>query len=225
VTNRHFVIAVALTVFGWYVDSISKYFSETPIVYVSTTVGAEEDVYLLRNVSINKGVEKLAIQVQCAPISKCLKPVGKDGRFGAIEQVAPFAAASNQSCLQDNESFQAQISLPPAASARVRVNKNSNAKTQLFVTGRYNQTCDGNIMEASVRMETYPSAIALLLENFFLYYVISIILLLVVFVITMLKLMFPIASNPEEDNGDGPHPIAIDLTLHPAPSPDTVRRG
>ncbi len=80
-------------------------------------------------------------------------------------------------------------------------------------------------MEASVRMETYPSAIALLLENFFLYYVISIILLLVVFVITMLKLMFPIASNPEEDNGDGPHPIAIDLTLHPAPSPDTVRRG
>jgi hypothetical protein len=217
------IIAIALTVFGWYIDSISKYFSETPIVYVSNTIGNDEDVYVLKNVSINKGVERLAVQVQCAPISKCLKPAGKDGRFGTIEQIAPFAASSNQSCFQNGESYQAQISLPPAASARIRVNKNSNAKTQLFVTGRYNENCS-NILEASVRMETYPSAIAFLLENFFLYYVSSIIVLLLVFVITVVKLVVPGVSKPGEDNGDDPQHIAIDLTIHPAPTSDAVPR-
>lgn len=210
------IVAVALTVFGWYVDSISRYFSETPIIYVSSKIEDGHDEYLLKNVSINKGVERLAVQVQCSPISECLRPIGTDRKFGVIEQVAPFAASSNQPCYQNEESFQTQISLPPSASARIRVQKTPNTKTQLFVTGHYAQVCE-NKAETTVRVESSPSAIALLMENFFLYYILSIVLLVVVFAITIIKLVAPGAGQPEEDKGDGKYYVAVDLTIHPAP--------
>jgi hypothetical protein len=210
------IVAIALTVFGWYVDSISKYFSETPIIYVTGAAGDDHDEYLLKNVSINKGMEKLAVQVQCSPISKCLKSIGNDGQFGVIEQVAPFAASSNQSCFQNEESYQIQVSLPPSASVRIRVKKTSKARTQLFVTGRYDQAC-GSKAETNVRVELSPSALAILMENFFLYYILSIVLLVVVFAVTIIKLLVPGAGKPEEDKADGKYSVAIDLTVHPAP--------
>jgi hypothetical protein len=210
------IVAVALTVFGWYVDSISKYFSETPIISVSNTAGDNRDEYLLKNVSINKGVEKLAVQVQCSPISRCLKSVGEVGKFGVIEQVAPFAAFSNQSCFQNEESYQAQLSLPPSASVRIRVQKIPNTRTQLFVTGHYVKVCEDK-GETAVRVESSPSAIALLMENFFLYYIVSIVLLIVVFTITIIKLVVPSARKPEGE-GDGKYSVAVDLTIHPTPA-------
>jgi hypothetical protein len=210
------VVAIALTVFGWYIDSISKYFSETPIISVSSTTGDNQDEYLLKNVSINKGVEKLAVQVQCSPISKCLKSIGSDRKFGVIEQVAPFAAFNNQPCFQDEETYQAQLSLPPSASVRIRVQKAPKTRTQLFVTGHYVLSCDTK-GETAVRVESSPSAIALLMENFFLYYILSIVLLIVVFTITIIRLASPSASKPKEDKGDGKYSVAVDLIIHPAP--------
>ena len=117
------IIATALTVFGWYIDSISKYFSDTAVIYIVKTEHDDSDDYLLKNISISKSVGNLALQVQCLDGPHCLKQRSpSDTQHGVVQQVAPFAVG-NQTCFQNEQSYQAQVTLPPSATVRIRVSE------------------------------------------------------------------------------------------------------
>lgn len=215
------VVALALTIFGWYIDSISKYFSETSVVYVTDKRANEQDEYVLKNVSLGRNVERLAVQIQCIAALNCLRGSGTQAAaaYGAIEQIAPFAAASTQSCFQDSGSYQVQVTLPPGASVRLRVAKNAGAKTELFVAGTYADRCDSPSLSNPIRIETYPSGIAFLLQNFVLYYFVSIIILIVLFVATIWKMLGPASAGrgSNESKTSEPKALSVDLTFRRAP--------
>jgi hypothetical protein len=214
------IVAAALTVFGWYIDSISRYFANTPVIYVVKTEQADSDDYVLKNVSINQSVENLGLTVQCLGGAACLRsdsPGPADKHVGVVEQVAPFAMGS-QSCYQDEKSYQAQVTLPPSASVRIHVTKKPQGKSDLFVIGKYATPCDtGPPSIASVRIETYPSAIAFLLQNFVLYYFVSIVVLVIVFLATIAKLAFPGATAAKGEKDDVPRAIVVDLYIRRNP--------
>jgi hypothetical protein len=212
------IVAAALTVFGWYIDSISKYFADTPIIYIVKSDHHDSDDYLLKNISISQTVERLGLQVQCLGGVRCLRQRSpSDTQFGVIQQVAPFAVG-NQTCIQSEQSYQAQITLPPSATVQIRVTKNPGGKTDLFVTGKYGSTCDNNtIRTAAIRIETYPSAIAFLLQNFVLYYFVSIVVLLVVFLATIAKLASSGATSAKGEDEDVPRAIVVDLYIRRNP--------
>jgi hypothetical protein len=206
-------IAIALTIFGWYVDSISKYFTDQAIIYVSPTKTADRDGYLITNVSLSKPIENVRLLIKCVSSPDCLAAMS-DKRFGQVEQIAPFAAAGNQTCFDNEDSYQAEVSLPPGASARIVVKKKSGGKTSLFLVGRSEQPCDQDMKPVQMRVEEYPSAIAFLLQNFILYYFISIVVLILVFVITLWRLTFRATPTPGEDKENVTQAFAIDLTIH-----------
>jgi hypothetical protein len=212
------IVAAALTVFGWYIDSISKYFANTPVIYVVKSEHADSDDYLLKNISISQSVENLGLMVQCIGGLACLRAdSASDRQFGVVEQVAPFAVGS-QSCFQGEKSYQAQVTLPPSATVRIHVTKKPEGKSDLFVTGKYGNMCDGGTLSnAAIRIEIYPSSIAFLLQNFVLYYFISIVVLVVVFLTTIAKLAFPGATAVKGEKDDVPRTIVVDLYIRSNP--------
>jgi hypothetical protein len=211
------IIATALTVFGWYVDSISRYFSDTPVIYVAKAEHDDGDDYLLKNVSISKTIESLAVQVQCLDAPGCLKQRSTtDTQYGVVQQVAPFAGGS-QTCFQNERTYQAQVTLPPSATVRIRVNKKPGGKTDFFMTGKYGSAClSDTISTAAVRVEVSPSAIAFLLQNFVLYYFISIVVLLIVFLATVARLASSGATSAKEGE-NVPRAIVVDLYIRRNP--------
>jgi hypothetical protein len=56
------IVATALTVFGWYVNSISSYFTDETILYVSPSKEKEKDEYLIKNVSLKNIAENVFIR-------------------------------------------------------------------------------------------------------------------------------------------------------------------
>jgi hypothetical protein len=206
------LIAVGLTIFGWYVDSISRYFTDQTIIYVVTKTAVESDEYLIRNVSLNKSVKNASIQIQCVPTPDCLASLS-DSTFGTVEQVAPFAAEGNQACFQNANSYQAEVSLPPGASARIIVHKKSGGKTELFLAGSFERTCQ-DLRPTEIRVEQYPSWIAILLENFILYYFISIVVLILVFLFTLWRLISTPVPDEMEGGEHAAQALTINVTMH-----------
>lgn len=201
------IIAIALTVFGWYINSISNYFNEETIIYLTDgNKTPDTDGYIIKNVSLNKSLENASLQVQCVPYSACLSTVD-------MEQIAPFAMVGNQKCFSDHTTYQAQISLPPGASVRINVRKKAGSRTALYFGGRYKAAC-ADLEPAQVRIEQYPSAISFFLEHFILYYFLSIILLIIVFVITIWRLASPTAGDQTEGGTDVVETLHVHLTIH-----------
>lgn len=205
------IVAVALTIFGWYVNSISNYFSEETIIYLTVSNKTPDtDEYIIKNISLTKNLENASIQINCVPSSECL--LNAD-----MELIAPFAMVGNQKCYGNNTTYQAQISLQPGASIRINAQKKPGTKTAIFFGGRYRKTCNDNDLElAQVRIEQSPSLIAFLLENFILYYFVSIIVLIIVFVLTVRRLTFTTTDEGEKD-------VAQTLNVHLTLNDDTTR--
>jgi hypothetical protein len=202
-----FIIAIALTIFGWYVNVISSYFKEETIIYLTLdNKTPDTDGYIIKNVSLTKNLENASLQVQCVPFSDCLLS-------GAVVLIAPFAMVGNQSCFNNPSTYQAQISLTPGASVRINVQKKNGTKTALYFGGHYETPPCNNLQPAQVRIEQSPSAIAFLLENFTLYYFLSIIFLIIVFVITIWRLTFTSTGDQNEGEKNVPQTLNVHLTI------------
>jgi hypothetical protein len=211
------IIASALTVFGWYVNSISSYFTDETIIYVSPSKGNVKDEYLIKNVSLKNIAGKVFIQIQCVPFSNCLTAQGdvSENKFGSIEQIAPFAASSTQSCIQNQGSYQAQVDLPPGASVKISVTKKPGTLTDLFIVGQFTQPCDTSAVSSiKIRVEQYPSAIAFLLQNFITYYIASIVLLILVFGVTIARTGASHVQAQGDEAGHVAGTVNLDLTIH-----------
>jgi hypothetical protein len=212
------IIATALTIFGWYVNSISTYFGSQTIISISATTGASSDSYTVKNISVNKSADKLVFQITCKSGTDCLAPRGSATNFGSIEQIAPFAALDNAVCFQSAGSFQAEVSLPPAAQVRLVVNKRANTQTEIFLVGQASAAGCTTVSLAQVRIEQEPSTIAFLLQNFVTYFFGSIIVLVVVFLVTLWRLVFaaePDAGSGEQKQGDKDETkfMVLDVTI------------